>query len=112
MDVICRAENVWPLPLATWWRKGSLVRHGDYHDSFILLRPTDNMLTMRIFGTEGYHHGTYTCVAKNMFGTATEEVNIMVQRKQTVLLDLNFSFYVFILNSLQCYHFFWRLGEG
>lgn len=87
VDVICRAENVWPLPLATWWRKGSLVRHGDYHDSFILLRPTDNMLTMRIFGTEGYHHGTYTCVAKNMFGTATEEVNIMVQRYNLIQDD-------------------------
>ena len=92
-DVVmtCEAESGWPLPRVSWWKKGLLVRDGDFYESFTLDRLANNILIMRILGTEGYHHGTYTCRAENMFGTSVEEVNIMVKRKQTVVLDLNFS---------------------
>ena len=78
----CKARG-WPVPRVTWWRKGTNLRNYDYLSSYILTRYAENWLSMKITTIEGYHHGTHTCRADNLFGTAVENVIVMVKRKYT-----------------------------
>ena len=69
----------WPLPRKSWWRNGSRIHDGDYHSSYLLINLSGNTLAMKILAIDGYHHGTYTCRAENMFGIAEENVYVMVK---------------------------------
>lgn len=75
----CRGSG-WPMPRVSWWRNGSEILDGDYFHSYIIRYYLgNNLLSMKILDVVGYHQGTHTCRAENLFGTIEENVYIMVK---------------------------------
>jgi len=79
-ELVCAASG-WPVPSLSWWRRGSEIHDGDYDYSYMIRKVDGNQLSMKILLIEGYHHGTYSCRAENIFGVSEEYVNIMVKSK-------------------------------
>ena len=78
---VCIAERGWPNPSISWWRNGSRIRDGDNHYSYNVVHKSTGVLRLKIRYIQGYHQGTYTCRADNIFGTSTEDINVIVKRK-------------------------------
>ena len=96
-EILCKARG-WPTPRTSWWRNGLQIRDGDYHHSYRVKHLADNTVTLLIVAIEGYHHGTHTCRADNLFGTSVADITFMVKRKYTIpsiydslTVDLNMS---------------------
>lgn len=83
-DVVCKASG-WPAPRLSWWKNGVEIRHGDYYNSYSIhpssRGPDVNTLNLGLIIASNHHHGTYTCRADNLFGTSTQDINIMIKRK-------------------------------
>ena len=95
--ISCKARG-WPTPRTSWWRNGSQIHNGDYYYSYIVYHSADNIVSLVIIAIEGFHHGTYTCRADNLFGTSVADITFMVKRKYTfssiydsLIVDLNIS---------------------
>lgn len=77
---VCIAKRGWPNPSISWWRNGSRIRDGDNHYSYDVDHKSTGVLHLKIRYIQGYHQGTYTCRADNIFGTSTEDINVIVKR--------------------------------
>ena len=83
-EVVCKASG-WPAPNLSWWKNGVKIYHGYKYNSYSIYPssrgPNFNALNMGLIIASNHHHGTYTCRAHNLFGTSTQDINIMIKRK-------------------------------
>ncbi|XP_073233680.1 contactin-5-like [Porites lutea] len=81
-EVVCKASG-WPAPRLSWWKNDVEIHHGYYYNSYFIhpssRGPNVNTLNMGLLIASNHHHGTYTCRAHNLFGTSTQDINIMIK---------------------------------
>ena len=79
-NLVCKASG-WPAPSLSWSKNGKKIHNGSYSNSYKIEQRDVNTLDLGILRASNHHHGTYTCRAHNLFGTSTQDINIMIKRK-------------------------------
>lgn len=59
-----------------------MIRDNDRQATFSITQESQSVSILKIRDVQGYHQGIYTCRADNMFGSATEDMQVTVKRKQ------------------------------